>query len=72
MEHYRGGDLPEVEFAHADADAFAVVLRSMFADLSADDVEIDVFKDSDASLTGLKNELGYRLGALAEDDLFVF
>jgi hypothetical protein len=72
LEHYRGGDLPEVEFAHADADAFAVVLRSMFADLSADDVQIEVFKDSDASLTGLKSELGYRLGALAEDDLFVF
>ena len=72
LEHYRGGDLPEVEFAHADADAFAAVLRSMFADLPADDVEINVFKDSDASLTGLKNELGYRLSGLAEDDLFVF
>jgi hypothetical protein len=51
LEKYRkpaGGDaLPQVEFAHADAEAFASVLRETYRDLSDEDVTIQVIKDEE-------------------------
>ena len=77
LENYRkpaaGGDaLPQVDFAHADAVAFAAVLRAAFASLPTEDVSIDVVKDADASLTALRDLVGYTTRNLSGDDLFVF
>lgn len=76
LEHYRrpssGEPLPQVDFAHADADAFSAVVRDIYRDLPAEDVEIAVIKDEHASLTALRDELHYKIKHLADDDLFIF
>lgn len=76
LEHYRrptsGDALPEVEYAHADADAFAAVIAEIFKDLPSEDVDIKVIKDKDASLTALRDEVGYAIRGLGADDLFIF
>ncbi|NUB24273.1 hypothetical protein GAY30_04990 [Azospirillum brasilense] len=76
LENYRtptsGDALPQVEFAHADADAFAETLRDIYSDMPSESLHIEVMKDADASLTALKDVLGYRIRQLAADDLFIF
>ncbi|MER9185929.1 caspase family protein [Mesorhizobium australicum] len=76
LEHYRkpsnGGPLPSVDFAHADADAFANVIQKIYADLPDDSVSVHVLKDADASLAALRDELKYTIKNLAEDELFIF
>lgn len=76
LEHYRrpssGDALPQVGFAHADADAMADTLRAIFQDMDDDAVVIEVMKDGDASLTAMRDHLGYTIRNLAEDDLFIF
>ncbi len=75
LEHYRtpssGDPLPTVAFAHADADAFAGLLRDIFKEMRSDDVIIRELKDEDASLAALRDELGYTIKNLAEDELFI-
>jgi hypothetical protein len=76
LENYRkpssGEPLPTVEYAHADADAFAGVLAEIFEGTRPEDVVIKVIKDGDASLTALQDELAYTIKSLAADDLFIF
>ncbi len=76
LEHYRkpssGDALPTVDYAHADADAFANLLREAYANLAAEDLSIDVIKDGDASLTALRDHLGYTIRGLSDNDLFIF
>lgn len=76
LENYRkpaGSDaLPEVDFAHADADAFAAVISAAFSNLPPEDVSIELIKDVDASLTALRDVIGYTTRNLSSDDLFVF
>lgn len=76
LEHYRkpssGNALPQVGFAHADADAMADTIRAIFQDMGDDAVGIEVMKDEDASLTAMRDHLGYTIRNLAEDDLFIF
>lgn len=76
LENYRkpssGDPLPTVAYAHADADAFAAVLREIFKQMRPEDVVIKVIKDGDASLTALRDELAYTIKNLAADDLFIF
>lgn len=76
LENYRkpsnGDPLPSVEFAHADADAFADAIRRIYVDLPDEDLSVRVLKDADASLTGLRDELTYTIKNLAEDELFIF
>ncbi len=76
LENYRkpsnGDPLPSVDFAHADADAFADVIQRIYADLPDGGVSLRVLKDADASLTALRDELKYTIKNLAEDELFIF
>ncbi|MFZ0423758.1 MAG: caspase family protein [Xanthobacteraceae bacterium] len=76
LENYRnpscGDPLPSVDFAHADADAFVAVLNEVYSDMPAEDVIIREIKDSEASLTALRDELGFAIKGLAAGDLFIF
>lgn len=76
LENYRkpssGASLPSVDFAHADADAFAETISGIYADLSNDSVSVRILKDADASLTALRDELSYTIKNLADDELFIF
>ena len=76
LEEYRkppsGDPLPNVSFAHADADAFEVTVNEIFQDMPSDDVNVLTIKDSAASLTAISEELRYTIRNLAEDDLFIF
>lgn len=76
LENYRkpsrGDPLPMVAYAHADADAFAAVLKEIFKEMRPDDIVIALIKDADASLTALRDQLAYTIRSLADDDLFIF
>jgi len=76
IENYRrptGGDpLPSVDFAHADGDAFANVIKEIYAHMPDEMVSVHVLKDADASLTALRDELKYAVRNLDEDELFIF
>jgi Caspase domain len=76
LETYRkpaqGDRLPKVDYAHADADAFAEALKSIYGYLGSDNCVITVVKDADASLTALQDLLGYTIRNLSKNDLFVF
>ena len=76
LEHYRkpssGDPLPTVAYAHADADAFAAIIKGIYQDMPSEDVVVDVIKDGDASLTALRDQLAYTIKNLADDDLFIF
>jgi hypothetical protein len=76
LENYRkppkGEPLPSVDFAHADADAFADMIKRIYADLPDEDVSVHVLKDADASLTALRDDLKYTIKTLADDELFIF
>ncbi len=76
LEHYRkpssGDPLPTVAYAHADADAFAGIIKGIYQDMPSEDVVVDVIKDGDASLTALRDHLSYTIKNLADDDLFIF
>lgn len=76
LEHYRtptnGEALPSVDYALADAGAFAAVVGEMFKGMPAEDVDIKIIKDKDASLTALRDEVGYAIRGLSADDLFIF
>jgi hypothetical protein len=76
IENYRkppkGEPLPSVDFAHADGDAFADVIKRIYADLPDEDVSVHVLKDADASLTALRDDLNYTIKTLADSELFIF
>ena len=76
LENYRkpsnGASLPPVDFAQADADAFAETISGIYADLSSDNVSVHMLKNADASLTALRDELSYTIKNLADDELFIF
>jgi hypothetical protein len=76
LENYRkpssGVPLPSVDFAHADGDAFADAVKEIYSDMPAGLVSVHVFKDADASLTALRDELTYTIKNLAGDELFIF
>ena len=76
LERFRpnasGNSLGEVEFAHADADAFAEALRDIYKDSEESDLHVEVIKNSDASLVALKETLSYAFFHLSDEDLFVF
>ncbi|WP_221034992.1 caspase family protein [Pseudomonas syringae group genomosp. 3] len=69
LENYRKDELPKVDFAHADADAFRDALIKIF---SPETVEVNVLKDAEASLTAVKDELAYAIRNLEDDELFIF
>ena len=60
-----------MDFALADAEAFADTLRQIHADLDPADVQIEVIGNADASLTALKEAFRYAGFAIGPDDLFV-
>ena len=76
LENYRkpksGDALPSVAFAHADADAVSEAVQEIFKGLPADNVEIELMTDADASLAAVQDHLGYTIRNLSADDLFVF
>lgn len=76
LENYRkpksGDALPSVAFAHADADAVSEAVQEIFKGLPADNVEIGLMTDADASLAAVQDHLGYTIRNLSADDLFVF
>lgn len=57
LEHYRnpssGDALPDVDYAHADADGMADAIREIFEDMPSEDVVIEVMKDGDAGSSRL-------------------
>lgn len=61
LENYRkpsnGDALPSVAFAHADADGIRDAVLEIFKHMPAGDVEIEVMKDTDASLIAVKEHL---------------
>ncbi|MGY4281054.1 hypothetical protein ACVWXO_000274 [Bradyrhizobium sp. LM2.7] len=65
LENYRkpsnGDALPSVAFAHADADGIREAVLEIFKHLPAGDVEIEVMKDTDASLIAVKDHLAYKI-----------
>ena len=67
-----GNNLEEVEFAHADADAFNETLREIYCNFDDNQIEIDVIKDSDASLTAMRDTLAYTISNLSAEELFIF
>ncbi|MXY54007.1 MAG: caspase family protein [Gammaproteobacteria bacterium] len=71
LENYRRRSLTGVDFALADAHAFADTLREIHDDLAPDDVRVEVIANADASLTALQDAFGYAAFALGPDDLFV-
>ena len=71
LEEYRRRSLTGVDFALADADAFADTLRQIHDDLDPEDVHVEVVTNADASLTALHDAFGYAAFALGPDDLFV-
>lgn len=76
LENYRkpksGDALPSVAYARADADAVNEAVQEIFKGLPADDVELELMTDADASLAAVKDHLGYTIRNLSADDLFVF
>jgi hypothetical protein len=76
LENYRkpanGATLPTVDYAHADAEAFAAAIYETYKDLPQADVHIDLIKDSDASLVALEDLLGYTIRSLEAGDIFIF
>lgn len=76
LENYRkpsnGDALPSVAFAHADADGIRDAVLEIFKHLPAGDVEIEVMKDTDASLIAVKDHLAYKIRTLDDDALFIF
>src|SRR5438105_9179615 len=76
LETYRkpsnGDALPSVAFAHADADGIRDAVLEIFKHLPAGDVEIEVMKDTDASLIAVKDHLAYKIRTLDDDALFIF
>ena len=76
LENYRkpsrGESLPSVKFAHADGDAFADAIYSIYGNLPAVKLNISVLKDGNASLTALRDELKYTVQNLTKDELFIF
>jgi len=69
LENYRKNELPTVDFAHADGDAFAAALRKIYP---AEVIHVEVLKDADASHTAVKDELAHTIRNLGEDELFIF
>lgn len=69
LENYRRDELPKVDFAHADADAFRDALKKIFP---PETLEVNVLKDAEASLTAVKDELAYAIRNLEDDELFIF
>ena len=76
LEEYRkpsnGAALPKVDYACNDADAFADVIGAMFPDMPADNLDIKLFKNGEATLVGLQDDVRYAIRGLETDDLFVF
>ncbi|MDE0617225.1 MAG: caspase family protein [Rhodospirillaceae bacterium] len=76
LENFRpnpkGGVLDSVEYAHADAEAFRDTLQEIYSSLDEDSLQIELVKDSRASLTALRDTLAYTILNLSEDDLFIF
>ena len=75
LQNYRRrsptSSLNGVDFAHADAEAFAETLQSMHSDLDPKDIHIELILDGEASLTALTEAFRYTAYALGPDDLFV-
>lgn len=71
LENYKSmpGGLPKVHYAHRDAEAFAATLKTIYP---ADRSIVRLLVDDDATLGGLKYELGQIIKGLKADDLFVF
>ncbi len=75
LEQYRspstGEALPDVDYARADAEAFAAAVNEMFPEMAADDVIVKTICDEDASLIALRDEVGYAISGLDANDLFI-
>lgn len=70
IETYQtAGKIKKVDFAHADAEAFAEALRSIYPE---DRLDIEIYLDSDATQGNLRYYLPQTIAGLGEDDLFVF
>lgn len=69
LENYRKNELPKVDYAHADVDGFSEALGKIFP---PEVLDVHVLKDSDASLTAVRDELAYKIKNLEEDELFIF
>ena len=64
----RSGHLPTVDFARADAEAFAQVLR----DHGVPDDQIELYIDEDASLARIENDVAHTIRTLGPHQRLVF
>lgn len=74
LEKYHGrptGQIPNVRYAVADANAFVAAMRDLWSG-RVDVFEEDILTDAEASLTRIRDDLTYKIRGLDADDLFVF
>lgn len=72
IENYRMNALPVVDYAHADAEAFADWVSTVYTDLADVPPTVTLLKDSDASLAALQGDLAYAIKTLEAEELFIF
>lgn len=72
VENYRMNALPVVDYAHADAEAFAEWVSTVYTDLADAPPTVTLLKDSDASLAALQSDLAYAIQTLQAEELFIF
>jgi len=64
------GQIPEVRYAVADAQAFVAAMRDLWSG-KVDVFEEDILTDAEASLTRISDDLRWKIRNLDADDLFV-
>lgn len=65
------GQIPNVRYAVADAQAFVAAIRDLWSG-RVDEFEEDLLIDAEASLTRISDDLRWKIRNLDADDLFVF
>lgn len=74
LEHYHSrdtGQIPPVRYAKDDAQAFVAAMRNLWS-AKVEKFEVTTLIDAEASLTRIRDDLGYIIQGLDADDLFIF
>jgi hypothetical protein len=74
VEHYHSrdmGQIPTVPYAKDDAYAFVAAMRNLWA-ANVGEFEETTLIDAEASLTRIRDDLGYIIRGLDADDMFIF
>ena len=74
LEQYHSrdtGQIPPVRYAKDDAQAFVAAMRNLWS-AKVEKFEVTTLIDAEASLTRIRDDLGYIIQGLDADDLFIF